>query len=166
MARAAHRRDRPPPPVPHDLTFGRHMMVTQSSRDDDAVLGQPILEALLPEVVRAKQQFEAMADGVEGAMADEGRAQQRAQDQVVAERVEALGILERGNLRGRRLDHVMLDAGELAQAAPRHPGRQPQTPPPGGRSSFRQHTLKFWPQRLEGADAEEGGLDRVDMAHA
>ena len=79
------------------------MTVPRSPRAHDAVLGQPILEALLPEVVRAEQRFEAMADGVEGAMAHEGRAQQRAKNKIVAERVEALGILERGSLRGRSL---------------------------------------------------------------
>ena len=77
--------------------------VSRSPRAHDAVLDKPTLEALLAEVVRAKQGLEAMADGVEGAMAHEGRAQQRAKNKIVAQRVEALGILERGSLRGRRL---------------------------------------------------------------
>ena len=92
------------------------MTVPRSPRAHDAVLGQPILEALLAEVVRAKQEFEAMADGVEGAMAHEGRTQQRAKNQIVAERVEALGILERGSLRrslhsGFVLEQVTISEG-------------------------------------------------------
>ena len=40
-----------------------------------------------------------MANRVEAAVGHEGRAQTCAKDEIVAERVEALGILERGSLR-------------------------------------------------------------------
>ena len=76
-----------------------------SPRNDHAVLHQPILEALLPEVVRTKQGLEALANRVEAAMGHEGRAQTCAKDQIVAERVEALRILERGSLRWPLLHH-------------------------------------------------------------
>ena len=68
------------------------------------MLGQPKLEALLAEVVRTKKEIDALADRAESAMADEGHAHERAEDQVVV-RPEALGgiLLERGSLRGRRL---------------------------------------------------------------
>ena len=75
------------------------MTTSRSPRDDHAVLHQPILETLLPEVVRTKQGLEALANRVKAAMGHEGRAQTCAKDQIVAERVESLGIFERGRLR-------------------------------------------------------------------
>ena len=77
------------------------MTVSHPPRAHDAVLDQPILEALLPEVVRTKQGLEAMANRVKAAMGHEGRAQTCAKDQIVAERLEPHGILERGSLRRR-----------------------------------------------------------------
>ena len=85
-----------------EISLSPHIVISISPRNDHAVLGQPILEALLPEVVRTKQGLEALANRVKAAMGHEGRAQKCAKDEVVAERVEALGILERGRL-GRRL---------------------------------------------------------------
>ena len=80
------------------------MAVSHPPRAHDAVLDHPILEALLPEVVRTKQGLEAMANRVKAAMGHERRAQTCAKDQIIAERLESLGILERGRLR-RRLLH-------------------------------------------------------------
>ena len=81
------------------------MTVAPTPREDDAVLDQPILEALLPEVVRTKQGLEALANRVKAAMGHEGRAQTCAKDQIIAERLESLGILERGRLRRRLVLH-------------------------------------------------------------
>ena len=55
--------------------------------------------ALLPEVVRTKHRFEALANRVKAAVGHEGRAQTCAKDEIVTERVEPLGILERESLR-------------------------------------------------------------------
>ena len=64
-ARAAHRRDRPPPPFgQHPTVSGGSVDFSVSPREDHAVLHQPILEALLPEVVRTKQGLEALANRV------------------------------------------------------------------------------------------------------
>ena len=69
------------------------------------MLHQPILEALLPEVVRTKQRFEALATRLKAVMGHEGRAQTCAKDKIVAERLEPHGILERGSLRRRLALH-------------------------------------------------------------
>ena len=65
--------------------------------------------ALLPEVVRTKQGFEALANRVKAAMGHEGRAQTCANDEIVAERVESLGILERGRLRRPLVPYHLLE---------------------------------------------------------
>ena len=104
MARAAHWRDRPPPPTGQHATLGNRTTIATPPRNDEAVLGQPRLEAQLAEGVRSKKTFEARANGGESAMGHEGRAQTCAEDEIVAERVEPLGLLERGRLR-RRLVH-------------------------------------------------------------
>ena len=79
-------------------------MGASTPRKDEAVLDQPILEAQLAEGVRTEKAFEARANGGESSMGHERRAQPCAKDEIVAERVESLGILERGSLR-RRLAH-------------------------------------------------------------
>ena len=83
------------------MTVCAHIVISMSPRNDHAVLGQ----ALLPEVVRTKQGLEAMANRVKAAMGHEGRAQTCAKDQIVAERLEPHGILERGRLRERHCLH-------------------------------------------------------------
>ena len=65
------------------------------------MLDQPKREAQLAEGVRSKEEIEAAADRAETSMAEEGRAHERAEDEVVA-RPEArggIGLLERGSLR-------------------------------------------------------------------
>ena len=93
-ARAAHRRDRPPPPTGQHVTLAGRTIIAKSPREDHAVLHQPILEAQLAEGVRSKKAFEARANGGESAMGHEGRAQTCAKDEIVTQRVESLGILD------------------------------------------------------------------------
>ena len=54
-----------------------------------------------------------MANRVQAAMGHEGRAQTYAKDEIVPERVEALGILERGRLRRRLVLHHFESKGVL-----------------------------------------------------
>ena len=65
--------------------------------------------ALLPEVVRTKHRFEALANRVKAAVGHEGHAHTCAKDQIVPERVEALGILERGRLRRPLVPYHLLE---------------------------------------------------------
>ena len=74
------------------------MSTASPPRDDEAVLHQPILEAQLAEGVRSKKAFEARADGGECQGSRRARANML-KDEIVAERLESLGIFERGSLR-------------------------------------------------------------------
>ena len=86
-ARAAHRRDRPPPPACKHRAVGS-TVTSITSRDDEAVLHEPSLHALLQKLRRSKKGFEPAADDVQRAVRHERRAREQAQDQIIAEPVE------------------------------------------------------------------------------
>ena len=85
-------------------------------------------------------------------MAEKRRAHERADHEIVAQRLESDGILERGSLRGRHLHHLSTLA-----AAPRRLH-------PRGHFEFGPHVLKigggFW-RRLVAKAFERGALTGV-----
>ena len=109
MARAAQRRSRPPPPAGEHRALGEHIYSSQTPRDDEAVLHEPRVHALLAKLRRSKQGFEPAADAVQRAVRHEWRAREHAQDQIIAEPVEVAWRVE-------------------APRAPRHPLIQKSNP--------------------------------------
>ena len=112
LARFAHRRDRPPPPITQHPALGdRTTTISAPSGANDTVLHESILHALLEKLGRSQKGLEPAADDVQRAVRHERRAQERALDQIIAERVEAHGLLERGSLRRRLHWHAKIRAG-------------------------------------------------------
>ena len=68
--------------------------ISMTPRDDEAVLGEPSLHALLEKLRRSKKGFEPAADDVKRAVRHERRAREQAQDQIIAEPVESAGRVE------------------------------------------------------------------------
>ena len=90
-ARAAHRRDRPPPPASEHRAAGDGAAVSLTSRDDEAVFHEPRVHALQAKLRRSKQRFEPAADDAQRAVRHERRAREHAHDQIIAEPSRAVG---------------------------------------------------------------------------
>ena len=89
MARAAQRRDPPPPPAGKHRALGDNVAaISPTPRDDDPVLHEPRVHALLEKLRRSKKGFEPAADDVQRAVRRERRAREQAQNQIIAEPVE------------------------------------------------------------------------------
>ena len=87
-ARAAQRRDRPPPPAcKHRAVSDGFSAVSHTRRSDEAVLGEPETRAAGETRARSRVLRRA-ADDVQRAVRLEGRAQEQAADQTVVELVE------------------------------------------------------------------------------
>ena len=85
------------------------------SGNDDAVLGEPSLHALLEKLRRFKKGFETAAHDVQRAVRHERRAREQPQDQIIAEPVEGAGRVEAP----RAPRHVSYQSNpELAPAGP------------------------------------------------
>ena len=94
MARAAHRRDRPPPPAGKHRAISGDVTILLTPRDDEAVLHEPRVHALLEKLRRSKKGFEPAADDVQRAVRHERRAREHAHDQIIAEPVEVAWRVE------------------------------------------------------------------------
>ena len=71
-----------------------------TARDDEAVLGEPRLDAVPAKGGRSKERSEPAADDVQRAVRRERRAREQAKDQIIAELVEVRSAPRQRGSRG------------------------------------------------------------------